>query len=673
MEDVILPNGQVITGVPKGTTKDQIMEFAIKNGYATAEDFSEATASQEQAPQEQAPMPEGNAISAFYEPAKAMAAGLINTGEQALVSAKNLVTGKGVDAAAAAVRAVGEDFPEWGIPKTQSGQEGLETLGSWVEKGLDIARFPISGLFGLTSLLSGQDSETAAKIIKDVNEKGIGTTAGDITLEATDSPLMAYMAFLSPELAASLVPISRVSAARNRATQAAMVNRIKNADAYPAVGQGVEHIGKYIGENGVDKNAVDALNQLKGIAPERIQWQIDDILNDADIGIPQEQIAGSMKRIAQDASGAQPDKGLVNYMMKGSQGFGKDKLAVNAVKQGFDEGVIAAVKSASPLDRTKFLEMVQTMERAKKDQLFGMRNRASDIAGNSLTDRVKFVKGVNKSAGEQLDGIANGLKGKPVDFSQPVENFILRLEKMGIKLDDKLNPIFVGSDIEGVKAAESIINDIMKRMRTGGEPDAYALHKLKRFIDEKVTYGKTAEGLTGKTTSVLKQLRHEIDGVLDNNFPDYKAVNTTYAETVSSLDNLQKAVGGTIDMFGDNSDKAIGTTLRRLMGNTQGRINMLDSIDELSSVARRYGADFKDDINVQILFADELDSVFGTTARTSFQGSVGEGTKRGIEMATGQKSGLGMLQGIAAKLLDGDKGISDEAAFKAIYELLGSK
>ena len=329
MEDVILPNGQVITGVPKGTTKDQIMAFAIKNGYATAEDFSEATASQEQAPQEQAPMPEGNAISAFYEPAKAMAAGLINTGEQALVSAKNLVTGKGVDAAATAVRAVGEDFPEWGIPKTQSGQEGLETLGSWVEKGLDIARFPISGLFGLTSLLSGQDSETAAKIIKDVNEKGIGTTAGDITLEATGSPLMAYMAFLSPELAASLVPISRVSAARNRATQAAMVNRIKNADAYPAVGQGVEHIGKYIGENGVDKNAVDALNQLKGIAPERIQWQIDDILNDADIGIPQEQIAGSMKRIAQDASGAQPDKGLVNYMMKGSQGFGKDKLAVN--------------------------------------------------------------------------------------------------------------------------------------------------------------------------------------------------------------------------------------------------------------------------------------------------------------------------------------------------------
>ena len=32
--DVTLPNGYVITGVPEGTTRDQIREVAIKNNLA---------------------------------------------------------------------------------------------------------------------------------------------------------------------------------------------------------------------------------------------------------------------------------------------------------------------------------------------------------------------------------------------------------------------------------------------------------------------------------------------------------------------------------------------------------------------------------------------------------------------------------------------------------------
>lgn len=37
--NVTLPNGQVITGVPEGTTKDQVMQKAISGGLATMEDF----------------------------------------------------------------------------------------------------------------------------------------------------------------------------------------------------------------------------------------------------------------------------------------------------------------------------------------------------------------------------------------------------------------------------------------------------------------------------------------------------------------------------------------------------------------------------------------------------------------------------------------------------------
>ena len=37
--DIELPNGTVIQGVPEGTTKQQVMDKAIKAGLAKAEDF----------------------------------------------------------------------------------------------------------------------------------------------------------------------------------------------------------------------------------------------------------------------------------------------------------------------------------------------------------------------------------------------------------------------------------------------------------------------------------------------------------------------------------------------------------------------------------------------------------------------------------------------------------
>lgn len=62
--DVRLPNGSVIKGIPKGTSKDVIKDKAIKSGLATAADFGAAVA--EEAP---APMPAPASVS----PAEALA------------------------------------------------------------------------------------------------------------------------------------------------------------------------------------------------------------------------------------------------------------------------------------------------------------------------------------------------------------------------------------------------------------------------------------------------------------------------------------------------------------------------------------------------------------------------------------------------------------------------
>lgn len=146
-----------------------------------------------------------------------------------------------------------------------------------------------------------------------------------------------------------------------------------------------------------------------------------------------------------------------------------------------------------------------------------------------------------------------------------------------------------------------------------------------KFIDEQVTFGKTAEGLGGKTERVAKGLRRQFDQLLDSSFPAYDKVNTQYADTVQALDAFQKAAGSTIDLASENADKAVGTLSRRLMSNAQSRVRLLDAIEGLQSTASKYGKTFDDDVVSQALFVDELERVFGPSARTSLQGEVGKG------------------------------------------------
>ena len=67
----------------------------------------------------------------------------------------------------------------------------------------------------------------------------------------------------------------------------------------------------------------------------------------------------------------------------------------------------------------------------------------------------------------------------------------------------------------------------------------------------------------------------------------------------------------------------------------------------------------------QILFMDELDAVFGTTARTSLQGQTIQAIKTGAKAAT---SPTGAARDVAIAIAARAK--NQDAAFKAIRELL---
>lgn len=90
-------------------------------------------------------------------------------------------------------------------PKTEAGMEGLQTLGRGVENVIDVARYPLSGLWGLVELAETGDLDSAAEGVRRVQDEGLSKTWGDRTLEKSGSPLLATIAYSTPTASLELL------------------------------------------------------------------------------------------------------------------------------------------------------------------------------------------------------------------------------------------------------------------------------------------------------------------------------------------------------------------------------------------------------------------------------------------------------------------------------------
>lgn len=361
----------------------------------------------------------------------------------------------------------------------------------------------------------------------------------------------------------------------------------------------------------------------------------------------------------------------------------KDSLASAAVKQGFDEGVIQPLKQSSTNDKTQMRRMTGIAERISKDKLFGMKNRPGDIAGDVLMNKVRVVRDSNRRAGKAIDKASNNLKGKFVDTTTVAQRFLDDLQEMGISVSDDLKLDFKGSDIEFQGGPKSTVRNVFSRMVGPDVPDAFEIHRLKRLIDSEVTYGKSLKGLAGNSERALKSLRAGLDDALDANFPEYNKANVAYAETISALDALQDVAGKKMDLTGPNADKATGTLMRRLMSNAQSRVRLLDAIDDVENAVKKHGGSDllriegktgkADNLQMLVLFADELDNVFGPAARTSLQGQFDQALQQGVRATTTKTGALDLGLGLAGQGVEKLRGINKPGAFKAIKKLLTEK
>tara|TARA_R110002094_G_scaffold11968_2_gene21885 strand:- start:499 stop:2388 length:1890 start_codon:yes stop_codon:yes gene_type:complete len=297
----------------------------------------------------------------------------------------------------------------------------------------------------------------------------------------------------------------------------------------------------------------------------------------------------------------------------------KDPIQKAAMNQGFDKGLIAMIREGSSVDRKNMLASLKIMEESTNNTRFRMTARTTDVAGDSVLKRYNAVSKENKKAGAGIDQFAkSNMQNTFVDFTDPVDSFRSSLENMGVRFNNENALDFSSSDIEGIASTEAFLNRIVKRMGSPRRMSAYDVHIFKRYLDTQMSYGKAMEGLEGGAERAVATLRRDLDGVLDNQYPEYDRLNSTYSESIGALKDFKKYIGPSIQIEGKGANSAIGTALRAVGSNRVSRINLLNALNDLDVLSAKYNQRFNDDVLTQAQFSMELDKIFGTKADTAF-------------------------------------------------------
>ena len=250
--------------------------------------------------------------------------------------------------------------------------------------------------------------------------------------------------------------------------------------------------------------------------------------------------------------------------------------------------------------------------------------------GDAIVERLDVVVRTNREAGRNVDRTARGLRGQVVDFREPVSNFENQLKEYGVKIVDN-RPVFEGSRFGGtstaVRQAQRIITDVYNKMHEAElRPSAYAVHDLKKYIDDMVDFGTSGGDSLGQAEGILKSFRRGLDQSLDAQFDDYRIANDVYRETIEALNGFQDAAGRRIDFRspdGASVASQVGQEARKLTSNRNTRVEFRNTLAEIDRVAAKYSPEpFDAKFGDLVSFANEIEKprVFGSSADTSLGG-----------------------------------------------------
>lgn len=636
-------------------TKDQAAK--VLQAYK-AQQGGQQSAQPAPEPQPEEQMPEGSALDAVLEPIQAIGGEMASQAISGLSGIAGSVMPGPEGQGLATMRQTQESLPDF-QPETQAGQRGLETLGDLIEKGVDIANIPISGLAGLSELIgSGGDIDSAANIVRRVQEEGVGQVMGDSVLESTGSPALATAASMAPDIA-----------------------------------------GVVAGARGAQVSGKPAINKLKKVADARKQRQLltpdgdlspqferalkregltlNDIVDDIDLlpdaADPQQAVRGLLK---QKLRRGDTDGALALKKLDDMGNVVDDPLGAAAIKQGFDPGDVQAVKAAKPGSKPAMDEMLKIRQSIFNNTRKAVDVQPTDVIGRSALKRFDHIRKTADRARQELDSIASKqLKGKPINPEKVEGAFRQQLANLDVGMDDSVFPPklnFKGSQIAKNRAAQKVIKDTMDLLAEDETVDALRAHKLKRQLDEMIDYKKSGQGmLTPTGERVAKSVRRSLNDSIREVDADYARVNDTLSQSLDAINDFSDVLGPSINPFGEGAAKAVGNDLRGLLSNRKTRTKLENAVTQLDDVARNLGGDFQDDIGDLVNFNGILQSRFGSTKRQSFAGEIGAEVQRSGRQLLQGRGGL-VERGLeeAGGMVERARNINDQEAFKSINRLL---
>lgn len=300
-----------------------------------------------------------------------------------------------------------------------------------------------------------------------------------------------------------------------------------------------------------------------------------------------------------------------------------------------DDADIVAIKQMSPADKQKAQTMLEYAERASENRSF--LKRPSDVVGQTIVDDIQVIKNANRKAAQQLDTVAATLDGQPYDAQIIQSSFTDDLYATGVRISEDGKLSFDGSDFEGINSVERLLENVYNRINKLS--DAKSAHRLKKYIDNQVSWGKTSEGIPGQAEALLKQVRRLVDTQLDDLYPVYNAANTEYAQTINILDEVSRLMGRRFKLEEGVAALKSGTVARRILSNSATRGDVLQLLNVLEQEAAKRSTRDSQSIVSQVVFADILEDIFGTQATTSLQGQVARATRTGLGVAQGLARG----------------------------------
>ena len=541
--------------------------------------------------------------------------------------AKTLISGgSGSDALNSAVGAIESMQSKAYQPKTRAGAAGIEAVGDVASA----AQFAPSMLLGGLKYMTGSEAEEALDIAEDYR-KDPAQFRGNAVFDLTGSPEAAVLAEVAPDAIGMVLGLKAPKAFKGYSTN-------KQARL-------IKH---YVDNVGADK--IPASKKL--IAPKE---------------------GGGALQVLPDEIAQSP----ISPMQRAELGQKVvDIPAANeAIKQGFSEKRISLFSTLNPTDKAKARDMLNIANRSRTNERFAAANRTTDVVGDSLVSRYSFIKSKKQEAGRRINKVVRKLSDEPVSYDKAINGFIDDLADFDVKVnysDGGISFDFSNSVIQESAPASRIIKEAIKRISKGDGQNVRSGHMLKKYLDEELGTSSVKEGVSGNVQAVLGNLRRRVNNSIKKEYSEYRKVNNQYADTKGVLDDLQKAVGKSIDLESNTSSKAAGTAFRRTLSNAQSRQAQIDTIAKLDSVAAKYGADFKDKVLDQIIVADELEKMFNLSPRTSLAGQTKTAVGQTIIDSAVSPEMVG--QRAAASLFDKTvnkaRGINDDAAIKAIEELL---